>query len=122
MLTRDKTERLGFRVFSIYDLLDHEQHRCRMREILAFGLDHWWIRSRWTGGTFFCLPLSQLDQLMLLSALAEQIPDHAEIFATSPHLTLRALSLLLSREIKSFSLGYQTNNRRTASSKIAPGT
>ena len=109
-----QTERLGFRVFSIYDLLDHEQHRCRMREILAFGLDQlvdsesvdWW-------DVFSAYPYQQLDQLMLLSALAEQIPDHAEIFATSPHLTLRALSLLLSREIKSFSLGYQTSNRRT---------
>src|SRR5258708_25659057 len=36
-----------------------------------------------------------LEQLMLSSALAGQIPGHAEIFATSPHLILRALSLLL---------------------------
>src|SRR5258708_34869325 len=50
---------------------------------------------------------------MLSSALAGQIPGHAEIFATSPHLILRALSLLLSREIKSFSLGYQSSDRRT---------
>jgi hypothetical protein len=109
-----QTERLGFRVFSIYDLLDHEQHRCRMREILALGLDQlvdsesvdWW-------DLFSAYPYPQLEQLMLLSALAEQIPEHAEIFATSPHLTLRALSLLLSREIKSFSVDYQTSDRRT---------
>lgn len=108
-----QTERLGFRVFSIYDLLDHEQHRCRMREILALGLDQlldsesvdWW-------DLFSAYAYPQLEQLMLLSALAEQIPEDAEIFATSPHLTLRALSLLLSREIKSFSLGYQTSDRR----------
>ena len=109
-----QTERLGFRVFSIYDLLDHEQHRCRMREILALGLDQlldsesvdWW-------DLFSAYPYQQIEQLLLLSALVEQIPEHAEIFATSPHLSLRALSLLLGREIKSFSLGYHTSDHRT---------
>ncbi len=112
-----QTERLGFRVLSIYDLLDHEQHRCRMREILALGLDQledsesvdWWDAI----SPFF---YQQLEQLMLLSALAEQIPDHAEIFATRPHFTLPALSLLLKREmkpheIKSFSRDSQTGFR-----------
>ena len=33
-----QTERLGVRVFSIYELLDHEQHRRRLRELLALGL------------------------------------------------------------------------------------
>lgn len=109
-----QTERLGFRVVSIYDFVDHEQHRCGMREILALGLDQlvdsesldWW-------DLFSPFPFQQLEQLMLSSALAGQIPGHAEIFATSPHLILRALSLLLSREIKSFSLGYQSSDRRT---------
>ena len=109
-----QTERLGFRVFSIYDLLDHEQHRCRMREILALGLDQlldsesvdWW-------DVFSAYPYQQLEQLMLLSALVEQIPEHAEIFATSPHLSLRALTLLLGREIKSFSVDYPISERRT---------
>ncbi len=99
-----QTERLGFRVFSIYDSLDHEQHRSRMRELLALGLDQlmdsesvdWWE-------AFSGFPYAQLEQLMLLSALAEQIPAQAEIFATSPHFAIRALSLLLNREIKSFS-------------------
>jgi hypothetical protein len=109
-----QTERLGFRVFSIYDLLNHEQHRCRLREILALGLDQlvdsesvdWW-------DVFSVYTYQQLEQLMLLSALAEQIPEHAEIFATRPHFKLRALSLLLSREIKSFSVDYHTSDRRT---------
>ena len=107
-----QTERLGFRVSSIYDPLDHEQHRRRMRDILALGLDQlvdsesvdWW-------DAFSAYPYQQLEQLMLLSALAEQIPKHAEIFATSPHFTLRALSLLLNREIKSFSVERQTGFR-----------
>ncbi len=114
-----QTERLGFRVFSIYDLLDHEQHRRRMRELLALGLDQlvdsnavdWW-------DAFSPIPYEQLQQLMLLSALAEQIPEHAEIFATSPHFAWQALSLLLNgerknREIKSFLGGRQACDRQT---------
>ena len=107
-----QSERLGFRVLSIYDLLGHEEHRCRMREILALGLDQlvdsesvdWW-------DAFSPLPYQQLEQLMLLSTLAEQIPEHAEIFATSPHFTLRMLSLLLDREVKSFSVDRQAGDR-----------
>jgi len=105
----EQSRRLGFRVFSVYDLLDHEQHRRRIRELLALGFDHlvdsesvdWW-------DVFSPFPQHQIEQLMLLSALAEQIPEHAEIFATSQHFALPALSLLLkrgmrSREIKTFS-------------------
>lgn len=107
-----QSERLGFRVSSIYDLLDHEQHRRRMRAILALGLDQlvdsesgsesgsesvdWW-------DAFSVFPYAQLEQLMILSALAEQIPPDAEIFATTSHFATRALSLLLKREIKSLS-------------------
>lgn len=117
-----QTERLGLRVLSIYDLLDHEQHRCQMREILALGLDRledsesvdWWDVI----SPFF---YQQLEQLMLLSALSEQVPEHAEIFATRPHFTLPALSLLLKsasepRQIKSFSpdseKGFRGRSRR----------
>jgi hypothetical protein len=105
----EKTARLGFRVSSIYDLLDHEFHRYRMRELMALGFDQmvdsesvdWWdILSP----HFY----DRLEQLLLLSALAEQIPADAEIFATRPYFSLHALSLLLRRagkggEIKSFS-------------------
>jgi hypothetical protein len=111
------SERLGFRVFSIYDLVDHDQHRQRMRRLLAFCLDQlvdsesvdWW-------DVFSVHPYQQLEQLMLLSALAGQIPEHAEVFATSPHFAVRALSLLLNREIKSFTAnreaGFQAQCRR----------
>ncbi len=95
----------GFRLFSIYDALDHDQHRRRIRELLALGWDQlldsesvdWWE-------TYAVHPFSQLEEIMLVSALAEQIPGHAEIFATRPHLAVRALSLLFKREIKTFSL------------------
>ncbi len=111
------SRRLGVRVFSIYDLVNHEQHRQRMRQLLAFGLDQlvdsesvdWW-------DVFSVYPYQQLEQLMLLSALAEQIPEHAEVFATRPHFAVRALSLLLNREIKSFTTdreaGFQAQCRR----------
>ncbi len=97
-------ERLRFRVSSVYDLLDHEQHRCRMREILTLGLGQlvdsesvdWW-------DAFSPLPYQHLERLMLLSELAEEIPERAEIFATRPHIASRALSLLLNREVKSIS-------------------
>jgi hypothetical protein len=99
-----KSERLGYRVFSIYELPDSGWHRNRLREILALGLEQvvdsesvdWW-------DVFSALPHQQIEQLLLLSALSEQIPQDAEIFATRPHFALRALSLLLNREIKSFS-------------------
>jgi len=107
-----QTAQLGFRVSSIYDLLDHKQHRNRMREILALGLDQlmdsesvdWWE-------AFSVYPYQRLEQLMLLSALAEQIPEKAEIFATSPHFALRALSLLLNRGIKVLSPKHETGFR-----------
>ena len=91
-------------MFSIYDLVEHEQHLRRMREILAVGLGKlvdsesvdWW-------DVFSPLAFPQLEQLMLLSALAEEIPERAEIFATRPHDSLPALSLLSNRQIKSLS-------------------
>ena len=119
-----QTERLGFRVRSIYDGLAHEQHHCRMREILAVGLDQlvdsesvdWW-------DVFSAYPYHQLEQLMLLSALAEQIPADAEVFATRPHFALRALSLLLKREITSFSTepqsGFRVRTRRYLKAALA---
>lgn len=95
------SEHLGFPVSSIHDLPDHARHRNQLREILSLGLDQlvdscsidWW-------DLFSGQPLHQIEQLLLLSALAEKIPEQAEIFATRPHSTLRALSLLLNREVK----------------------
>lgn len=112
-----QSERLGFRVFSIYDVLDHAQHGRRMRELLAFGFDQvvdsesvdWWE-------AFSVFPYAQLEQLMLLLALAEQIPDDAEMIATRPHFAARALSLLLHREIRVLSAesrsGLRARSRR----------
>ena len=109
--------RFGFPVSSIYDLLDHHEHRCKMRELLALGLGQvvdsdsidWWE-------VFSAYPYAQLEQLMLLSKLAEQIPAEAEVFATTSHFAVRALSLLLNREIKSFSPetknGFEARARR----------
>jgi hypothetical protein len=99
-----QTERLGFRVFSIYDFLDHEQHRAKMRGLLALGLGHlldsesvdWW-------DLFSVVPYARLEQLMLVSALAQQLPAGAELFATSPHFATGVLSRLLKCEIKNFS-------------------
>ncbi len=110
-----QSERLGFRVFSIYDFLDHAQHRDRLREILALGLDQlvdaesvdWWE-------TFSVYPYHQLEKLLLLSALAEQIPADAEIFTTRRHFAIRALSLLLNREIKSFSVEHKSHFKERA--------
>ncbi len=94
-----ETERRGFRITSLYDLLDHQEHRRRLRDMLAFGLNQlldsespenidWW-------DLFSVLPYQKLEQLLLLSALAEQIPEQAEIFATRPHFAVEALQILL---------------------------
>ena len=96
-----QAERFGCPVLSIYDLLDHEEHRCRLRELLGVGLDQvvdsesidWW--DAFSGPLY-----QQLEQLILSSILADQVPDSAEIFATRPHFITRALSLLLRRKIK----------------------
>ena len=99
-----QTERLGFRVFSIYDFLDHDQNRSLMRDILALGSDQlvdseavdWWE-------VFSPYLYQQIQHLILSSALAKEIPANAEIFSSSFHFVTRALSLLLNREIRSFS-------------------
>ncbi len=104
-----QAERLGFRVLSIYDLLDHEQQRRQMRDILALGLGQlvdsesvdWW-------DAFSAYLYPQVEQLLLCSAIAEQIPEHAEILATRPHPSLDALSIVLNRAIKTFAIHRQT--------------
>src|SRR5579859_7246361 len=108
-----QNERLGFRVSSIYDLLDHEEHRRQMREILALGLDQlvdsesvdWW-------DIFSAFPYAQLEQLMLSSALAGKMSAQDELLATSPHRMLRPLSVLLNREIKTFCVERQSDGGR----------
>jgi hypothetical protein len=110
-----QSEKLGFRIVSINDLLDHEEHRCRIRDLLALGLDQlldsdsidWWE-------IYSVHPFRQIEQLLLVSVLADQVPEHAEIFATRPHYTVSALEMLLSEtkvveknagKVKIFQLG-----------------
>ncbi len=90
--TRNKTEHSGVCVSSIYDLLGTIGNTVtNLRDSLRLGLDqNPWIRNQWNGRKPF---LSTLIWNML--CLVEQIPQHAEIFATS-----RARPLLLNREIK----------------------
>lgn len=98
-----QAERSGCRVVSILDLLDHAQHRCRLRELLGAGMNRlvdsesidWW--------EVYLAPLyQQVEQLMLSSVLAEQIPDDAEIFATRPHFVTQVLTVLLKRTVNVF--------------------
>lgn len=104
-----QAQRFGCRALSIYDLLDHGQHRRRLCELLGIGLNQvvdsesidWW-------DAFFALQYQRIEQLMLLGILAEQVPDDAEIFATRPHFSLPALPMLLQREIRVFLPDRQT--------------
>jgi hypothetical protein len=109
--------RLGCSVVSIYEFLDHGTHRDRLRELLAVGLNQlvdsesidWWeVFSA-------CLDHS-LGQLLMLSALAERIPEHAEVFATRAHDATRIMGILLQRKIKALSAdpraGLFTRTRR----------
>ncbi len=96
-------ESFACKVLSIYDLLGHEEHRVRLRDLLGVGLNHlvdgesvdWW-------DIFSAFHYQPLEQLMLLEILAERVPSHAEVFATRVHSATQALSLLLNREIKIF--------------------
>ncbi len=99
-----QAEHFGCRVFSIYDLLDHQEHRRQLRELLGAGLDQlidsesvdWW--------DVYSGPLYQpIEQVMLSVILAEQFPDDAGIFATRPHFVTRALTHLLKHQIRIFS-------------------
>lgn len=100
---QQQATRLGCRVVSILDLLDHADHLSQLREILGVGINHlvdsesidWW--EVYSGPLY-----PQVEQLMLSSVLAKQVPDDAEIFATRPHFVTRILSLLLKRPIRFF--------------------
>jgi hypothetical protein len=99
-------ERLGARVFSIFDLFEQDSHLRSMRELFAPGLDKlvdsdsvdWW-------DAFSVYPYQQIEQLLLLSALAEEIPEHAEVFATRADMRWQALSLLRRGEGKGKGIG-----------------
>ena len=94
----EQMERATCRVFSTYELLDHDQHRRQIRDLMASGLGllvdsesiDWW-------DIFSPLIYEKLEQVLLLSALLEQLPERAEIFATRPFSSLDVLSLLCNR-------------------------
>ena len=104
-----QAERFGCEVLSIYDLLDHEEHRRRLRDLLAIGLNHlvdsqsvdWW-------DTFSALHYQQIEQLMLTEVLAQQLLKYEQIFSTRPHSSNGVLALLLGREIEVFAPGCKT--------------
>ena len=104
-----QASQLGCRVLGIYDLLDHAEHRCHLRDLLRMGLNQlvdsesidWW-------DVFSSFIMGPLEQLTALSAMAEKLPECAEIHATHPHFATRALSILLKREIKAFLPDLQT--------------
>lgn len=99
----DLAQRFGCRAFSIHDSVDCAQRRTGLRELLQAALGYlvdaenvdWW-------DVYSSVPYDLLDQILLLSALAKQIPTSAEIVATRPHFAIQILSALLNREIKAF--------------------
>jgi len=95
--------RFGCRALSIRSILDHQTHLMRLRELWGAGLGElvdeegidWW-------DSFLPLPHARIEEIMLASALAAQIPAGAEVVATREHSLVRALSKLLDRDIKAF--------------------
>ena len=99
----DLAQRLNCRVFSLNDVPNHAQHRDQLRQLFHIfngrlldteGVDWWDI--------FSSQLYDRIQQALLVSALARQVPSGAEIAATRPHFMAHALSTLLSREIKPF--------------------
>ena len=111
-------ERLGCEFLSIRNILDHRQHLSSLRDLWKPGLGRlvddenidWW-------DAFFPLPYAQIEEILLVSSLAQHIPNDAEIVATRSHLLVRALSQLLGREIRPYTA--ERNSRFTRYRKAA---
>ncbi len=96
-------KRFGCEVRSLCDLLDHDEHRFQLRELLGAGLNYlvdsesvdWW-------DMFSALHYQQIEQLMLLRILGDKITEYADIFATREDSTTKLLASLLKRPIKAF--------------------
>ncbi len=109
-----ESERLGYRISSIYDLLDHAEHHRQLRALLGVCAGHlidsesidWWE-------LFSASQYQQFDQLLAVAALAEQVGERPEIFATRPHPATEALARGLKNEIK-----YLSGPRPMPSSRI----
>lgn len=86
---------------SLQELADPQAHAARLRELLAIGLgrivDHYGI-DWWEFATPYRAPL--LDQILQAAQLSKEIPSHAEMIATRPHLVGQILSLIRNTEIK----------------------
>jgi hypothetical protein len=97
------SQSLGCRILNFRDLLGPEQYRDRLREILNAGLGNilddegidWW-------DVFIPYASPRLENIMLMSALGEEIKRGAEVLATRPHFLVQALELLQNRKIASF--------------------
>ncbi len=61
------------------------------------------MMKAWTGGMSLSrMPFPRLEDIMLMSALGEEIKGAAEIRATRPHFLVQALDLLQKRKIALF--------------------
>ncbi len=97
------SQSLGCRILNFRDLLGPEEYRDRLSEILNAGLGNilddegvdWW-------DVFIPYASPRLEDIMLMSALGEEIKGAAEIRATRPHFLVQALDLLQKRKIASF--------------------
>jgi hypothetical protein len=92
--------RFECRVVSLCDLLNHAEHRSQLHDLLEIGRHQlvdsesvdWW-------DAFSAFVYQPVEQVMLSSVLAGEIPENAEIFATRSHFVTQAVSLLLGRTI-----------------------
>ncbi len=97
------SQKRGCRVLNYRALLAPECHRDGLRQILRVGLGSvvdnkgvdWW-------DIFLGYASSRIEDAMLMSALAEEVKNGAEIWATRPHFLAQMLEMLLNRKIASF--------------------
>ncbi len=105
-----QAERFGCSVRSIFDLSDHEQHRCQLRELLSVGLNKVVDSESFDWWDSFCgFVYEPIEQVMRVSNLADEIPAQSEIVATRPNTATKLLSSLLQRDISSFSSEQKIN-------------
>lgn len=97
----EREDRLSCKAFSIRNVPDHQLHLSHLRDSWEPGLGKlvdeegvdWW-------DVFFPSSYDRIEEILLASALAGQIPADAEIVATRRHSQVRTLSKLLRRQIK----------------------
>ncbi len=103
------SQTLGCPVLNYQDFLGPEQHRNRLREILNSGLGNildnegidWW-------DVFIPYSSPRLEDIMLMSALAEELKSGAEIKATRTSFLVKTLARLKNCKIESFLEGEPT--------------